>query len=52
MNVLIASCALVPKDTNFRAEVVERMGLGFELLKVETVEVVPSSQEMEIVVKV
>src|SRR6202035_3486663 len=30
------------KDTKFRAEVTERIGFGFELLKAETVEVVPS----------
>ena len=30
------------KDTKFRAEVAERIGLGFELPKAETVEVVPS----------
>ena len=38
------------KDTKFRAEVAERIGLGFELPKTETVEVVPSvpnSQETE-----
>jgi hypothetical protein len=29
------------KDTKFRADVAERIGLGFELPKVETVEVVP-----------
>jgi hypothetical protein len=43
------------KDTKFRAEVAERIGLGFELPKAETVEVVPSvpnSQEMEVVVSV
>ena len=43
------------KDTKFRAEVAERIGIGFELPKVETVEVVPSvpnSQEMEVVVSV
>jgi len=39
------------KDTKFRADVAERIGLGFELPKVETVEVVPSvpsSQETEV----
>ena len=30
------------KDTKFRADVAERIGLGFELSKTETVEVVPS----------
>ncbi len=43
------------KDTKFRADVAERIGLGFELPKVETVEVVPSvpnSQETEVVVSV
>ncbi len=43
------------KDTKFRAEVAEQIGLGFELPKVKTVEVVPSvpnSQEMEVVVSV
>ena len=41
------------KDTKFRADVAERIGLGFDLPKVETVEVVPSvpnSQEMEVAV--
>jgi len=39
------------KDTKFRADVAERIGLGFELPKVETVEIVPSvpsSQETEV----
>ncbi len=43
------------KDTKFRADVAERIGLGFELPKVETVEVVPSvpnSQETEVTVSV
>src|SRR5258708_7192397 len=43
------------KDTKFRAEVAERIGVGFELPKAETVEVVPSvpnSQESEVVVSV
>jgi hypothetical protein len=43
------------KDTKFRSEVAERIGVGFELPKAETVEVVPSvpnSQEMEVVVSV
>ena len=43
------------KDTKIRAEVAERIGLGFELPKAETVEVVPSgpnSQEMEVAVSV
>jgi integrase len=38
------------KDTKFRADVAERIGLGFELPKAETVEVVPNvpkSQETE-----
>jgi hypothetical protein len=30
------------KDTKFRAEVAERMGLGFELPAAKTAEVVPS----------
>jgi integrase len=41
------------KDTKFRADVAERIGLGFELPRPETVEVVPSvpnSQETEEVV--
>jgi integrase len=41
------------KDTKFRAEVAERIGLGFELPKAKTPEVVPSvpnSQETEVVV--
>ena len=40
------------KGTKFRADVAERIGLGFELPKVGTVEVVPSVpnfQEMEVV---
>jgi integrase len=43
------------KDTKFRADVAERIGLGFDLPNAETVEVVPSvpnSQEMEVVVSV
>ena len=43
------------KDTKFRAEVARRIGLGFELPKVNTVEVVPSvlnSQETELTVSV
>jgi hypothetical protein len=43
------------KDTKFRAEVAERIGIGFELPKAETAEVVPSvpnSQEMEVAVSV
>jgi hypothetical protein len=43
------------KDTKFRAEVAERIGLGFELPKDGTAEVVPSvpnSQESEVVVSV
>jgi len=41
--------------TKFRADVAERIGLGFELPKAETVEVVPSapnSQETEVVLSV
>jgi integrase len=43
------------KDTKFRADVAERIGLGFELPKAETVEVVPSvpsSQETEVAVSI
>jgi integrase len=43
------------KDTKFRADVAERIGLGFELPKVGTVEVVPSvpnSQETEVAVSI
>jgi integrase len=43
------------KDTKFRADVAERIGLGFELPKTETVEVVPnvpSSRETEVSVNV
>jgi integrase len=43
------------KDTKFRAEVAERIGLGFELPKAETVEVVPSVpsfQETEVTINV
>jgi integrase len=43
------------KDTKFRADVAERIGLGFELPKAETVEVVPSvpnSQETEVTVSI
>jgi hypothetical protein len=43
------------KDTQFRADVAERIGLGFELPKVETVEVVPSvpnSQKTEVAVSI
>jgi len=43
------------KDTKFRAEVAERIGLGFELQKDGTVEVVPSvpsAQEMEAAVSI
>jgi hypothetical protein len=42
------------KDTKFRAEVAERIGLGFELPKVKTVEVVPgvsSHKEKEVAVE-
>jgi hypothetical protein len=41
------------KDTKFRSEVAQRIGLGFELPEVETVEVVPdvpNSQETEVAV--
>jgi len=43
------------KDTKFRADVAERIGLGFELPKAKTVEVVPSvprSQETEVTVSI
>jgi hypothetical protein len=43
------------KDTKFRADVAERIGLGFELPKAETVEAVPnvpSSRETEVSVNV
>ena len=43
------------KDTKFRTAVAERIGLGFDLPKVEPAEVVPSvpsSQEMEVAVSV
>ncbi|MFZ0969620.1 MAG: hypothetical protein WAN13_15220, partial [Candidatus Acidiferrales bacterium] len=43
------------KDTKFRADVAERIGLGFELPKAETTEVVPSvpnSQETEVTVSI
>ncbi len=43
------------KDTKFRADVAERIGLGFELPKAETVEVVPSVpsfQETEVTVSI
>ncbi len=46
------------KDTKFRADVAERIGLGFELPKAETVEVVPSPrnvpnfQETEVTVSI
>ena len=46
---------MMSKNTQFRAEVAERIGLGFELPKGQTVEVVPSvpnSQEMEVVVNI
>ena len=48
----------IAKDTKFRADVVERIGLGFELPKAETIEVVPcvpnvpSSQETEVTVSI
>jgi hypothetical protein len=41
------------KDTKFRADVAERIGLGFDFPGVETIEVVlsvPNSQEMEVAV--
>jgi integrase len=43
------------RDAKFRADVAERIGLGFELPKAETVEVVPnvpSSQETEVSVSI
>ncbi len=40
------------KDTKFRADVAERIGLGFELPKAETVEVVPNPQETEVSVSI
>ena len=43
------------KDTRFRAEVAEKIGLGFELPKVESVEIVPdvpNSQETEVTVSI
>ena len=43
------------KDTKFRGEVAEQIGLGFELPKAETVEVVPSvpnSHETETAVSI
>ena len=43
------------KDTKFRAEVAEQIGLGFDLPKVEPVEVVPSvpnSQKTEVAVSI
>ena len=46
---------MMSKDTKFRAGVAERIGLGFELPKGETVEVVPSvpdSPEMEVAVSI
>jgi predicted nuclease of predicted toxin-antitoxin system len=46
---------MMAKDTKFRADVAERIGLGFNLPKAETVEVVPSvpsSQETEVVVNI
>jgi hypothetical protein len=46
---------MMSKDTKFRADVAERVGLGFELPKEQTDEVVPSvpsSQEMEVVVNI
>jgi hypothetical protein len=36
------------KDSKFRAEVAERIGLGFELPKAKTVEVVPRFQKTEV----
>jgi integrase len=38
------------KDTKFRAEVAERVGLGFELPKLDVVPSVPNSLEMEVIV--
>ena len=46
---------MMSKDPKFRAEVAQRIGLGFELPKGKTVEVVPSvpsSQEMEVAVNI
>lgn len=43
------------KDTKFRAEVAERIGLGFELTKAETVKIVPnvpSFQKKEVSVSI
>jgi hypothetical protein len=40
------------KDTKFRADAAERIGLGFELPKVETVEVVPRFQKTEVTVSI
>jgi len=34
----------VTKDTKFRREVAERIGPGFDLPKIETVEVVPGEE--------
>ena len=38
------------KDTKFRTEVAERIGLGFELPKLDVVPSVPNSLEMEAIV--
>jgi hypothetical protein len=45
----------IGKDTKFRADVAERIGLGFELPRTESVEVVPnapSSQETEVALNI
>jgi hypothetical protein len=42
----------VHKDEAFRAEFVERIGLGFELPKAETVEVVPNVPRIAVEVAV
>ena len=36
------------KDTKFRSDVAEKIGLGFELPKAKTVEVVPRFQKTEV----
>jgi hypothetical protein len=46
---------MMSKDTKFRAEVADQIGLGFELPKGEIAEVLPSvpnSQEMEVAVSI
>jgi len=40
------------EDEAFRAEVVERIGLGFELPKAETVEVIPNVPRIAVEVAV